>query len=109
MRGLDVVMGIACSDTVEFADGTVGLTGPYTVMRVSPAGNDANDGCSWALAERAGQAGIDAALALAIVRYGCQMGSFRKYFFLLVSRRGTAYRRRSSARARWIWRSSMVS
>ena len=45
------------------ADEFNGATPPYsgTVVRVSPSGNDANDGSSWALAKRTVQSGIDAA------------------------------------------------
>ncbi len=46
------------------SDGTVWPAGPYVTIRVSPAGDDANDGSSWALAKRTVQAGIDAASAL---------------------------------------------
>jgi len=46
------------------SDATVWPAGPYVIVRVSPAGNDANDGSSWALAKRTVQAGIDAAAAL---------------------------------------------
>jgi parallel beta-helix repeat protein len=43
------------------SDGTTWPTGPYVIVRVSPGGNDANDGSSWAFAKRSVQAGIDAA------------------------------------------------
>ncbi|UCC32351.1 MAG: right-handed parallel beta-helix repeat-containing protein, partial [Phycisphaerales bacterium] len=46
------------------SDGTVWPAGPYVLVRVSPTGNDANDGSSWALAKRTVQAGIDAASTL---------------------------------------------
>ncbi len=46
------------------SDGTVWPAGPYTIVRVSPEGDDANDGSSWALAKRTVQAGIDAASAV---------------------------------------------
>ncbi len=46
------------------SDGTVWPAGPYTIVRVSPVGDDANDGSSWSLAKRTVQAGIDAASAL---------------------------------------------
>ncbi|UCC31578.1 MAG: right-handed parallel beta-helix repeat-containing protein, partial [Phycisphaerales bacterium] len=46
------------------SDGTVWLAGPYIIVRVSPAGEDANDGSSWGLAKRTVQAGIDAASVL---------------------------------------------
>ena len=45
------------------SDGTVWTEGPTTIVRVSPGGNDANDGSSWALAKQTVQAGIDVAAA----------------------------------------------
>ncbi len=46
------------------SDGTVWPVGPYAMVRVSPVGDDTNDGSSWALAKRTVQAGIDKASAL---------------------------------------------
>ncbi len=46
------------------SDGTVWSAGPYVIVRVSPAGDDANDGSSWSLAKRMVEAGIDAASVL---------------------------------------------
>jgi parallel beta-helix repeat protein len=46
------------------SDGTVWPMGPYVIVRVSPSGDDSNDGSSWALAKRTVQAGIDATSAL---------------------------------------------
>jgi len=46
------------------SDGTVWPPGPYAIVRVSPAGDDANDGSSWVLAKRTVQASIDAAAAV---------------------------------------------
>ncbi len=46
------------------SDGTVWAEGPYAIVRVSPVGDDANDGASWASAKRTVQAGIDSAAAL---------------------------------------------
>ncbi len=46
------------------SDATVWSPGPYVIVRVSPSGNDANDGSSWALAKKTVQAGIEAASAL---------------------------------------------
>ncbi len=43
---------------------TVWPAGPNAIVRVSPSGNDANDGSSWALAKKTIQAGINAAKAL---------------------------------------------
>ncbi len=45
------------------SDGTERPQGPFIIVRVSPDGNDANDGSSWALAKRTVQAGIDDACA----------------------------------------------
>ena len=45
------------------SDGTLCPTGPYVIVRVSPLGDDANDGSSWALAKRTVQGGIDATCA----------------------------------------------
>ena len=45
-------------------DGTAWPTGPATIVRVSPSGNDANDGSSWSLAKRTVQAGIAASATL---------------------------------------------
>lgn len=46
------------------SDGAVWAAGPYTVVRVSPVGDDANDGSSWTLTKRTVQAGINLASAL---------------------------------------------
>ncbi len=46
------------------SDGTLWAEGPYTIVRVSPGGDDANDGSSWALAKRTVQAGVNAASVL---------------------------------------------
>ncbi len=46
------------------SDGTLWPTGPYGVIRVSPQGDDGNDGSSWTLAKRSVQAGIKAAAGL---------------------------------------------
>ena len=46
------------------SDSTTWPAGPYVVVRVSPSGNDTNDGSSWDAAKRTVQAGIDAAAAL---------------------------------------------
>jgi parallel beta-helix repeat protein len=43
------------------SDGTTWGSGPYVVVRVSPEGDDAQDGSSWVQAKRTVQAGIDAA------------------------------------------------
>lgn len=46
------------------SDGTSWSQGPYTIVRVSPAGSDSNDGSSWPLAKKTVQAGIDQASAI---------------------------------------------
>ncbi len=46
------------------SDGTLWPTGPYTVVRVSPLGDDINDGSSWTLAKCTVQAAVDAASVL---------------------------------------------
>jgi hypothetical protein len=46
------------------SDGTAWSGGPYIVVRVSPNGDDAQDGSSWPLAKRTVQAGIDAAASV---------------------------------------------
>ena len=43
------------------SDGTLCPTGPYVIVRVSPNGDDANDGSSWASAKRTVQDGVDLA------------------------------------------------
>ncbi|NLE58185.1 MAG: DUF1565 domain-containing protein, partial [Planctomycetes bacterium] len=43
--------------------GTAWPPGPYVIVRVSPNGNDMNDGSSWPAAKRTVQAGIDAAVS----------------------------------------------
>jgi len=44
------------------SDGTVWPEGSHGIVRVSPGGNDSQDGSSWALAKRTVQAGIDVAV-----------------------------------------------
>lgn len=44
-------------------DGTTWIPGPKVVIRVSPSGDDENDGISWALTKRTVQAGVDQAAA----------------------------------------------
>lgn len=46
------------------SDGTVWPEGPGLIVRISPDGNDANDGSNWQAAKRTVQAGIDAAAAV---------------------------------------------
>jgi hypothetical protein len=45
-------MGLHVDIGADEADGTTWPAGPYVIVRVSPAGSDANDGSSWALAKR---------------------------------------------------------
>jgi parallel beta-helix repeat protein len=58
-QGGTVDIGADESDGTEPPD-----TGPNVVVRVSPDGDDAKDGSSWALAKRTVQAGINAATVL---------------------------------------------
>ncbi len=46
------------------SDGSTPPPAPYTIIRVSPNGDDAHDGSSWPLAKRTVQAAIDAAAAI---------------------------------------------
>jgi hypothetical protein len=46
------------------SDGSTPPPGPFTIVRVSPTGDDAQDGSSWPLAKRTVQAAIDAAAAI---------------------------------------------
>ena len=46
------------------SDGSDPPAGPYTIVRVSPDGDDMNDGSSWTSAKRTVQAGLDAASVL---------------------------------------------
>jgi len=46
------------------ADGSTPSSGPFTIVRVSPLGDDTHDGSSWADAKHSVQAGIKAAAAL---------------------------------------------
>lgn len=62
--GQDRVQGGRVDIGADESDGTMWAAGPYAVVRVSPLGNDANDGSSWALAKRTLQAGIDASSAV---------------------------------------------
>jgi hypothetical protein len=58
IQGLHVDMGADESDGVMRPE-----TGPNAIVRVSPDGDDANDGSTWAAAKRTIQAGLDAASA----------------------------------------------
>lgn len=58
------------------SDGTIWPAGPYTVIRVAPDGNDANDGSSWASAKRTVQAAVDSATGGEVwVKTGTYVGS----------------------------------
>ena len=46
------------------SDGTIWNPGPYVIVRVSPDGDDAQNGSSWTLAKRTVRAGIGTAAAL---------------------------------------------
>jgi parallel beta-helix repeat protein len=61
MDGEARTQGTAVDIGADESDGTVWPPVPYPVVRVSPTGDDANDGSSWAVAKRTVQAAIDAA------------------------------------------------
>ncbi len=61
MDGQPRQMGAAVDIGADEADGTTWPAGPNVIVRVSPAGDDANDGSSWTLAKRTVQAAVDAA------------------------------------------------
>jgi len=63
MDGQDRKNGSHVDIGADESDGTVWPAGPNVIVRVSPAGNDANNGSSWALAKRTVQEGIDTAAA----------------------------------------------
>ena len=46
------------------SDGTIPRPGPFVIVRVSPLGDDGQDGSSWSLPKRTVQAGIQAASAV---------------------------------------------
>ena len=58
------ILGSHVDIGADESDGTLRPAGPYTVVRVRPGGNDAQNGSSWALAKRTVQAGINAASLL---------------------------------------------
>lgn len=62
--GEDRVEGVHVDIGADESYDDTWAAGPYTTVRVSPSGNDANDGSSWALAKKTVQAAIDAASAL---------------------------------------------
>jgi len=55
------VQGAHVDIGADESDGTTWTPGPYVIVRVSPSGDDANDGSSWAQAKRTVQAAIDTA------------------------------------------------
>lgn len=57
------VQGAHVDIGADESNGTQWPVGQYAIIRVSPDGDDANDGSSWTLAKRSVQAGIDAASA----------------------------------------------
>jgi hypothetical protein len=59
--GMARVEGDQVDIGADESDGTVWSTGPNIIVRVSPNGDDTNDGSSWSLAKRTVQAGIAAA------------------------------------------------
>ncbi len=61
MDGEPRIQGVYVDIGTDESDGTAWPEGPYVIVRVSPDGDDANDGSSWAQAKRTVQAGIDAA------------------------------------------------
>ncbi|MEI6914421.1 MAG: right-handed parallel beta-helix repeat-containing protein, partial [Armatimonadota bacterium] len=64
MDGQPRVQGEAIDIGADESDGLAPAEGPYVIVRVSPAGDDLNDGSSWALAKKTVQAGLDAAGAI---------------------------------------------
>jgi len=63
MDGQPRIQGAHVDMGADESDGTAWPQGRYSIVRVSPEGDDANDGSSWALAKRTVQAGIDATSA----------------------------------------------
>ncbi|NLE57552.1 MAG: hypothetical protein GX616_04275, partial [Planctomycetes bacterium] len=64
MDGQARIIGPHVDIGADESDGTTWPEGPYVIVRVSPDGDDANDGSSWALAKQTVQAGINAAASL---------------------------------------------
>lgn len=63
MDGRNRVDGSAVDIGADEYDLTEWTPGPYVIVRVSPDGDDANDGSTWALAKKTLQAAIDVASA----------------------------------------------
>jgi parallel beta-helix repeat protein len=61
MDGQPRVQGAHVDIGADESDGTTWPSGPSVIVRVSPTGNDANDGSSWNLTKQTVQAGIDVA------------------------------------------------
>ncbi len=60
MDGQPRIIGGHVDIGADESDGTMHSPGPTVIVRISPDGNDGNDGSSWALAKRTVQAGIEA-------------------------------------------------
>ncbi|MDO8684074.1 MAG: right-handed parallel beta-helix repeat-containing protein [Armatimonadota bacterium] len=59
MDGQNRIQGAQVDIGADESDGLHGETGPQKIVRVSPTGNDGNDGSSWGLAKGTVQAAID--------------------------------------------------
>jgi hypothetical protein len=64
MDGQPRIQGGRVDIGADESDGTAWSPGPYAIVRVSPEGDDANDGSSWALSKRSVQAAMDSASIL---------------------------------------------
>ena len=59
--GQSRILGTHVDIGADESDGTLGAQGPYVIVRVSPQGNDINDGSSWSSPKRTVQAAINTA------------------------------------------------